>query len=605
MLELALLALFAPVGGFLALAILPFLRRSGLAAGVVSSAFAVTSLVAALIMLVQVLADPGMAPVVALVDWLPHQGRPMAQLGIRVDGISVTMTVVVTLVATCVQVYSLGYMATESRPAIGRYFAWQSLFLFSMLSLVLAPDMLQAFLGWELVGLCSYLLIGFYYQKPSAAKAAVKAFWVTKFADMGLLLGVVLMRLEFGSFSWEGVPAGPAASLVALFVFFGVMGKSAQFPLHVWLPDAMEGPTPVSALLHAATMVAAGVYLVVRAWPLFEVSGWTLDVMVWIGAITAFLAGTMALVQDDIKKVLAYSTCSQLGYMVAALGAGSKLAGYLHLTTHAFFKALLFLAAGAAIHAVHSNSIHDMGGLWKKLRGTSILFLIGTLALVGIPVFSGFFSKDLILEALQHDHQWGPLTLAVAGVALTAFYMGRVVFIAFFGSPRKPGGHYHTPWVMSAPMWLLAVLATFSGFGAATLAEVYGGEHYHFAITGVGMTALVLGLGGIALAWGRYSAGKVPEFTFLAPLAAFIRSGPLDRFYEGAWRGGLLVVARSAGWFDRYVIDGLMNLIGWSVMEGSERARKVQTGRVPDYVFAVILGFVILAAWSAVAGGVQ
>ncbi|MBN1337433.1 MAG: NADH-quinone oxidoreductase subunit L [Deltaproteobacteria bacterium] len=600
MIPLALFVVLGPVAGFLLLAGLPVLRRSGLAAGVVSSAVALATLVAAIVLLVGV--EPGAAPVIAQIDWLPHQGEAFARLGVRVDGTSAVMGAVVALIASAVQVYSLGYMASEGRPSIGRYFAWQSLFLFSMQTLVFAPDLLQAFLGWELVGLCSYLLIGFYYQKPSAAKAAVKAFWVTKFADMGLLTGLVLMRWQVGSFAWEAVQPGWTATAIALLVFLGAMGKSAQFPLHVWLPDAMEGPTPVSALLHAATMVAAGVYLVVRTWPLFEASGVALHVVAWVGAITVVVAGLTAMVQDDIKKVLAYSTCSQLGYMVAALGAGSPVAGLFHLTNHAFFKALLFLAAGAAIHAVHSNSIWEMGGLWRSLKGASLLFLVGAAALIGLPGFSGFFSKDFALEALAESHLWGPFALALGGVALTGFYVGRVVVVAFFRRPAKERGRLHTPLVMTVPMTVLAVLAVVGGLLGGPIAGWLGGA-YHFHVTPEGLTATVLALGGLGLATWIYGyEGGRRLVVLAAPAGAFIRSGLLDRFYETAWRQGLLVVAHAAGWFDRYVVDGVMNLVAWSVLEGSERTRRIQTGRIPDYVLAVVVAFVVLAAWGAVSG---
>jgi NADH-quinone oxidoreductase subunit L len=595
MTSLALVVLFAPIAALLLIAALPPLRRAGTAAGLVSSAFALTSLGAAIALLVQVLGNPA-AVSVATINWLPHAGKVLAVIGVRADGVSATMAVVVALVASAVQVYSLGYMAHEERPAQGRYFAWQSLFLFSMLALVLAPDMLQFFLAWELVGLCSYLLIGFYYQKPSAARAAVKAFWVTKFADMALLVGIVLLHREYGTFSWHVVAAGPALSLVAVLFFVGAMGKSAQFPLHVWLPDAMEGPTPVSALLHAATMVAAGVYLVVRAWPIFQVSPEALTTMAWVGSITAFLAACMALVQEDIKKILAYSTCSQLGYMMAALGAGSMTAGFFHLTTHAFFKALLFLSAGALIHAVHSNNLSDMGGLRRKMPFQATLFMVGTAALIGIPGFSGFFSKDFILEALEHGHLWGPFALCLASVALTAFYMGRAVFRAFFGD-RAPDGHFSTPGVMTAPMVVLAILALGAGWFGARLAVLWHGT-YAFHVTPVGILATVLGLSGLGLAWLVYGSRVLSVPAFLSPLAAFIRSGPVDRLYLFGWNRGLLGISAACGFFDRYIVDGFVNLTGWVVLESGRRMRAVQSGKVQDYVFAVVLGFLILAAWG-------
>ncbi len=441
-LTLALVALFVPAGAALLIGIVAPLRRAGKPAAYLAVAAALASLFAALSLFQHQLLVPH-AAVLETVPWLPGVGRTVARLGIRLDGISVPMLVVVTGVASMVQIFSLGYMADEPKPAFGRYFGYHSLFIFSMNLLVLAPNLLQLFMGWELVGLTSYLLIGFYWSKPSAARAAVKAFWVTKFADMGLVIGLITLYRMSGGFDWNASLSIPAATLVSLLLFVAVMGKSAQFPLHVWLPDAMEGPTPVSALLHAATMVAAGVYLVVRANPLFAGAPGTQMVMVWVGSFTALFAAVVAVVQTDIKKVLAYSTCSQLGYMIAALGAGSLMAGYFHLTTHAFFKALLFLGAGSVIHAVHSNELSSMGGLAKKMKLTTVTFVVGALALAGFPGFSGFFSKDLILEALYEKQLWGPLALLMLAAFLTAFYMGRVVFLAFFGKPSEAAEHAH------------------------------------------------------------------------------------------------------------------------------------------------------------------
>jgi len=302
------------------------------------------------------------------------------------------MLVLVTLVAFLVQLYSLGYMAGESGPSLGRYYTYHSLFAFSMMGLVLSNNFLQMFIFWELVGLCSYLLIGFWYQKPEAARAAVKAFWVTKFGDLGFIIGIVLLWRETGTFAFTELfhladaEVAPVAGigLIMFLIYLGAVGKSAQFPLHVWLPDAMEGPTPVSALIHAATMVAAGVYLVTRTYPLFELAPDVLTLIAWIGAFTALLAASLALVQDDIKRVLAYSTVSQLGYMMAALGAGGREAGFFHLETHGLFKALLFLGAGSVIHAVGTNDIFQMGGLFKRMPQTGFTFLVGTLALAGL-----------------------------------------------------------------------------------------------------------------------------------------------------------------------------------------------------------------------------
>jgi len=529
------------------------------------------------------------------------------------DPLSAVMLLVVTGVGSLIHVFSMGYMRDDK--AYWRYFAYLNLFMFSMLMLILGKNLLVLFIGWEGVGLCSYLLIGFFYTKPSAAKAALKAFWVTKFADMGLLLGLVYMGSTVGSFAWDGVGA-EHATIVAALLLVGVMGKSAQFPLHVWLPDAMEGPTPVSALLHAATMVAAGVFLIVRAWPIFELAPDVLLFMAYLGAITAFCAACMACVQDDIKKVLAYSTCSQLGYMVAGLGAGSVMAGYFHLTTHAFFKALLFLAAGSVIHAVHSNSIFDMGGLFKRMKWTSALFIIGSLALAGVPVFAGYMSKDLILEATLHHNLYGPFVLLAAAAFLTAFYMGRVVFIAFFGAPSEAvlkaeehnHGHLHEGNLLVLAMLPLGVLSVIGGFYGPDLAQAWQGVtgdlHYELhLVSTVGIVGASLALLGIVFAYLRFGRSQLTGVTgAFKPVGQFILSGPIDALIERGWRSVLLCSARAIAWFDRYVVDGFINLAGYAALVGGQKIRRFQTGRAPDYVFAVATGVLLILAWGATGG---
>ncbi len=596
----ALTALFLPLASFAILGLVLPLRRSGIPAAIFSSLMAVGSLVASVLALMGRSAH-GDAEIVSI-PWLISEGQTIAEIGVRLDGISASMLVVVTLVATCVQIYSIGYLNEEPKGSLGRYYTWQSLFLFSMAALVLSPNVLILFLAWELVGLCSYLLIGFWWTKPSAAKAAVKAFWVTKFADMGILIALMILYAVTGGFGWDHHLEGGVAVAVAALLFVGVMGKSAQFPLHIWLPDAMEGPTPVSALLHAATMVAAGVFMIVRVFPLFEAAPSVLAVMAWVGATTAFLAACIAVVQNDIKKVLAYSTCSQLGYMVAALGTGEIMGGYLHLTTHAFFKALLFLGAGAAIHAVGSNNIYDMGGLRKKTPFSALLFIVGALALAGIPVFSGFFSKDLILEELHHAGLTGPLILCLAAATLTAFYMTRVILVAFFGKPSRHleqhAAHAHeAPASMLLPMIVLGVLTVGSGFLAHWLAESWH-EKYHFAITPVGITAFALAAAGIVFGVLRYGTRSMPAPMVLNPIRNLILAGPFDRFWTAAYRNGLLLVATVSGWVDRYVIDGLMNYIGWGTIQIGSKIRGLQTGRAPDYVFAVLAGTILLIAFG-------
>lgn len=600
-LQLAYAALLIPLLAAALLTVVPSLRHQGMPAALISVGAAAVSLCAASVLFVHFFMGTAEAAT-EVVLWIPRAGFTLAEVGVHVDGVSVSMTLIVTFVAFCVQVFSLGYMAEEPPADFGRYFTYHSLFIFSMLTLVLAPNMLQFFMGWELVGLASYLLIGFYYKKPSAARAAVKAFWVTKFADMGLLLGVILLYSATNGFAFDVEMPAEMANIITLLLFIGVMGKSAQFPLHIWLPDAMEGPTPVSALLHAATMVAAGVYLLVRAEPLFAQAEDTRLFMAYIGGFTAFFAACIAVVQTDIKKVLAYSTCSQLGYMVCAMGAGSLMGGYFHLTTHAFFKALLFLSAGAVIHAVHSNELEDMGGLFKKLPLTGTVFILGSLALAGVPGLAGFFSKDLILEALFESQLWVPFALLMGAAFLTAFYMGRVIFMAFFGEPSDKAKGAHGPgFSMKLPLVLLAVPTVLAGYFAGDFAELYGpAVEYHFHLGPVGIGASALALSGLGLSYLVYHKKSVPlsSFAFLAPVGKMARSGALDAFYVFAYERVALRLAGAIGWFDRYVIDGLMNFSGWATMVAGERLRKVQTGNVRDYVYVVIVALLMLSAWS-------
>ncbi|MEE9382592.1 MAG: NADH-quinone oxidoreductase subunit L [Nannocystaceae bacterium] len=594
-----LIALLFPLVAAALIGLVAPLRRAGMPAALVSIAAALTSLLASAVLLAGQIDDPSRA-VVEVVGWLPVAGSTMAEVGLRLDGISLSMLLIVTVVATCVQVFSLGYMADEPPSAFGRYYGFHSLFIFSMNLLVLAPNLLQAFAGWELVGLTSYLLIGFYYRKPSAAKAAVKAFWVTKFGDMGLLLALVFLFAQTGAFSWDVTLSGGWAVVITALVFFAVVGKSAQFPLHVWLPNAMEGPTPVSALLHAATMVAAGVFLVVRLDPLFVQAPETQMAMAWIGAFTALFAAVIAVVQKDIKRVLAYSTCSQLGYMICALGAGSVMAAYFHLTTHAFFKALLFLGAGSVIHAVHSNNLADMGGLWRKMRLTAVTFIIGALALAGVPGLAGFFSKDLVLEAVHERGLWLPWLALLAAAFLTAFYMGRVVFLAFFGTPSKAAEHAHESGpTMALPLVVLAVGSVGAGYFGSSFAELYGASYsFHMGLSGIVATSL--GLAGLGLAWLVYGRRSLPEssFAFLAPIGKLAESALLDRMYTFMFRRVLLVLAGLIGWLDRYVVDGLINVIGWAAIEGGRRLRRVQTGNVQDYTYAVVVGTILFVIWG-------
>jgi NADH-quinone oxidoreductase subunit L len=575
------------------------LRKTGLLAAQVVIAFSTVSLAAACLLFWRQLGDPSLVETWTI-SWMSTGGESLANVGWHIDGTSAPMLVVVGLVALCVQVYSVGYLHDESPAAMGRYFGWQALFIFSMQSLVLAPNLLQLFMGWELVGLCSYLLIGFWWRKPDAAKAAVKAFWVTKTADGALLLGLIVLFSLSGGFGWDaGSLTTPQLNLITGLLLLGVMGKSAQIPLHIWLPDAMQGPTPVSALLHAATMVAAGIFLVVRAWPLFEAAPLTLDMMLWVGSITAFLAACFALVQDDIKKMLAFSTCSQLGYMLAALGAGSVASGYFHLTTHAFFKALLFLGAGSLIHSMDTMSMKKMGGLWRSMPGTFLLFTVGSLALAGVFPLAGFYSKDIVLESLLHADAWIPLALLMAGVGLTATYVSRSLFLVFGGTCRKKDAHPHeAPFSMMAPMVLLGALSVGAGFVLFEPFHRLLGVDAQFHWTPLGVAGLGLAAMGFGMGYWLSQDRQIPA---LAPVSALIRSAPLDRAYETVWKRGLLVGGRGVAWIDRYVIDGAINAFGWGCIGIANWSKKIQTGRADHYLGAVVGGAIAVILYTVIA----
>ena len=615
--SLVLIALLAPAAAFVLLAIVAPLRRSGRLAALVSVGAVLAALVAA------VLAWRGMGSGEAatrLWVWLPAAQGPLATIGVLADAQSTAMLVLVALVALLVQVYSLGYLSDETPAALGRYYTYQSLFAFSMMGLVLAPNFLQLFLCWELVGLCSYLLIGFWYRKPSAARAAVKAFWTTKAGDVGLLVGIVLLWRLTGTFdfaeleTWASTQAAGAAglSLIAFCVYLGAMGKSAQFPLHIWLPDAMEGPTPVSALIHAATMVTAGVYLLTRTAFLFALAPDVLVLVAWIGALTALMAAVLACVQDDIKRVLAYSTVSQLGYMMTAIGAGFASAGFFHLLTHGVFKALLFLGAGAVIHAVGTNDVRQMGGLARRMPQTAIVFIVGTLSLAGIPFFAGFLSKEEILGAVWAGGLTMPFVMLLSGAFLTAFYMFRIVFLAFFGAEaaedhaapvaHDAGGHAHgpahdAPAVMSLPLWVLAILAV----GIGIYFTLHHGEPEFESPAWLTPAAVGVAVAGVLLAWLTYQRRAI-DAAKLAGAFGPIRRAALAGFWVDdafllVYRSGLLVFSRTVGWLDRYVVDGVVNVASaWTVMGGG-RLRRMQTGRVQDYVFGVAVGLVALLIW--------
>jgi NADH-quinone oxidoreductase subunit L len=592
---LAILAL--PFAAFVALALVGPLRRSGRPAGVLS----VVAIAAAFVLALTLFLGGGRME--ALWSWIPADGGPMATVGVLVDELSAAMLVLITLVSLLVQVYSLAYLHDESPPALGRYYAYHSLFAFSMLGLVLSPTFVQMFVFWEVVGLCSYLLIGFWYERPAAARAALKAFWITKLGDMGFIAGIVMLWGATGTFHFgtlfdmarQGRLPAEGLGLVMFLIYLGAVGKSAQFPLHVWLPDAMEGPTPVSALIHAATMVTAGVFLVTRAEPLFALTPGVLALIGWVGAGTALLAATMACVESDIKRVLAYSTVSQLGYMMAAAGALAAGAGFFHLLTHGLFKALLFLAAGAVIHALGTNDIFRMGGLFRAMPQTGIVFLVGTLALAGVWPLAGFFSKEAVLAGVWEGQMLVPFLMLVVTAFLTAFYMFRVIFIAFFGRPHAADHPHDAPPLMAGPLWILAVLTV----GLGLVLAVRGGEHH-----GPGWLpalSLALAAGGVALAWATYQRGLVSADRLAAlfgPIDFLARRRyGLDGLYVALYRGFILGFSRLIGWIDRYIVDGVLNVLSAWTLTGGDLLRRIQSGQPQDYVYGVAFGALLLFVW--------
>ncbi|UCH78371.1 MAG: NADH-quinone oxidoreductase subunit L [Candidatus Coatesbacteria bacterium] len=560
-------------------------------------------------------------------------------VGFQLDRFGGLMALVVTTVSFMIHIYSTGYMHGDK--LYGRYFAYLNLFSAAMLGLVLANNYLQAFIFWELVGLTSYLLIGFWFEKPEAANAGMKAFITTRLGDVGLLIGILLVFTVTGTFHFgtlfglleHGALAPALVVAAALLVFAGAVGKSAQLPLHVWLPDAMEGPTPVSALIHAATMVAAGVYLVARSFPLFVAASAASEVVAYVGAATALMAATIAVVQVDIKRVLAYSTISQLGYMMLALGCGSQTAGIFHLYTHAFFKALLFLGAGAVIHACHTNDMREMGGLGRRMKGTAITFVVAALALAGIPPLSGFFSKDEILVAVVDHGGWFLAFAAFFTVFLTAFYMFRAIFLTFGGDAKeKAAGAHEAPWKMLGPMVFLCLLAVVAGWVGIPgvgpgFAEIAGfhvhGEHHGFNFGAAG-ASLALALGGIALAWALYHLKVYPVakiykrfrpiafvlerkyffddvygFLFVKGTVAFARAwGIFDNYVvDGAVNGSAWLTvmwAKFKGWFDLAVVDGLVNFAGWITQGFGKVFRRIQTGYVQEYLLVLACGVVAI-----------
>jgi NADH-quinone oxidoreductase subunit L len=596
----ALIVLAGPLIAFAMLAVLPPLRRSGKPAAAVSLAGIGVSLVAAVALFLRVKATG--VPEVAELIWAPMTRFPSIKFGLLADGISASMAVLVAFVALLVQIYSFAYMSDEKPAAFGRYYAYHSLFAFAMLGLVLAHNLLQTYVFWELVGLGSYLLIGFWFEKPAAGRAALKAFWTTRLGDVGFAIGIVVLWSAAGTFTFadlfakaaSGSLGGLALTVGVAGIYLGAMGKSAQFPFHIWLPDAMEGPTPVSALIHAATMVAAGVYLMVRIAPLLahapRVAGWVFV----IGVLTAFLAASMATVESDIKRILAFSTVSQLGFMMAACGAGAPSAAYFHLVTHAFFKALLFLVAGAVIHAAHTNDIFKMGRLVRAMPVTGACFAVGALALSGVFPTAGFFSKDAILAAVYESGHPVAFAILVATAGMTAFYIGRAFFVAMMGA-APASGHAHDPKAaMTIPLLVLAVLAAVSGFAGPI-------EHAPIAVPLAGTAAA---LSGLAIAWAGYQRRSFDPAAVrrsLAPLVTILeRRWYVDDVFEAVYRFAYLKISAAVGWVDRYVVDGAVNAVTWATWVAAGRLTALQNGRVQDALYATACGLVLLVwlAWA-------
>ena len=547
----------------------------------------------------------------------------MFDLGMTIDPVAMVMMGVITFVSLLVQIYSLGYMRGESR--LAWYFAVHSLFVASMLGIVLSNNLLVLYVGWELVGICSYLLIGFWYERRSAAEAAKKAFITTRIGDVGLLVGILLLYNKLGTFHiptiLEAVEAGELSSgvmtLSAILIFLGAMGKSAQFPLHVWLPDAMEGPTPVSALIHAATMVVAGVYLVARMLPLFEAAPAVSELVIAIGLITAVMGATMALSSTDLKRILAYSTVSQIGFMMLALGHGALAAAMFHLATHALFKALLFLGAGNVLHAVGEHSdvdIRRLGGLRSRMPVTSVVFVIAALALSGIPPLSGFWSKDEILQGIWKDGNPATLVITIGAFFLSALYMTRLCWLVFFGKlkPENEAAH-EAPFVMTGPIALLGLLTLVFGFTAPDwLDNVLGlpGEatgfgsfvldkadsfHEHVVLAAV---SSVVALVGIVLGLALYRQGmSLPGAVErgLAPVRNLAANKYyLDYAYQWTIDRVVLGIGGATAWFDRHVVnDAGVDGTGLFTAKMSRILRRHQTGQVSNYVLGITVGTLI------------
>ncbi|CAM4277143.1 NADH-quinone oxidoreductase subunit L [Paenibacillus tarimensis] len=612
-----------PLGAFL---ILAAAGRGMRTAGIVTAmAASLASFLLSMLVLVERL-DGRAAEYNASYDWIATRGFQLT-IGFDVTNLTAVMLAMVSLISFLVCMYSAGYMKNDERITV--FYAYISLFTFSMLGLVLADNLLMLYMFWELVGVCSFLLIGFWYAKPAAKAAAKKAFLVTRVGDVGLLIAVLMLfwympehELSFSAIQnvfnegQSGLIAQGITTVIALLIFAGAAGKSGQFPLHVWLPDAMEGPTPISALIHAATMVAAGVFLIARTYSIFEASAAAMETVAIIGAFTALFAASIALVQKDLKRILAYSAISQLGFMMLALGAGSLTGGIFHLLTHAFFQALLFLGAGSVIHAVHTRNIHEMGGLGRRMRVTAFTFAIGALALAGIPPLSGFWSKDAILAAvLDKGH---PLLFA-AGLAaslLTAMYMSRLFILVFGGkSGAQPGSRksLESPLIMTVPLIILAVPAALLGLvelpwegwgrlGSWLLGSGYSPQHDSGAEVMI-MSTAVAALG-LYIGWLVYGKGMISRSAAAARLPWLVNlldnKYYIDELYHYCIVRPVLGLGTLLVLIDRYVVGGAVRLAGGLAMLAGRAGTRMQNGQVQTYGLLAVAGLVVLIV--AVAG---
>jgi NADH-quinone oxidoreductase subunit L len=568
----------------------------------------------------------GGSPIEFSVNWIDLGAGGSFSIGVYIDGLAAVMLVVVCFVSLMIQLYSGGFM--EGDPRFAWYYAVLNLFTASMLVLVLAPNFIELYVGWELVGLCSYLLIGHWYEKPSARDAALKAFIVTRIGDAALFIAIIIFWARTGTTSFEGISEAAQAGFIGgslftaavVLVFVGAVGKSAQFPLHVWLPDAMEGPTPVSALIHAATMVAAGVYLVARTYDIFVQSEQAMLVVAYVGGFTALMAATMALVKKDIKRVVAYSTVSQLGYMMLGLGIGSYTAGIFHLYNHAFFKALLFLCAGSIIHAMDSYNLFDMGGLRRRMPITFWAMVIAGLSLAGIFPFAGFWSKDAIVASTYDEHYYVLFGMALLTVFLTAFYIFRAIFLAFTGEPRTDGARAaaESPGIMTGPMVILAFLSVVSGWvgipegsgipvhdyfaefvvPSEFARETLGIEPHPFSLlmAAISVSAALVGIG---LAYALYvqrpeRAGELSRR--FSGIYTFLDKGwYFDALYGATFVRAARYLGRLARGFDREIlVGGLTGGVGRLVSGFGELLRRLQTGGVQNYALFILLSVLII-----------